>query len=221
VTVPVSDKTGVAGFVFPGDRVDMVLTQTIDGDDNQKLNSAETFLQNVRVLATDQSTTQEKNDKGETVVKTSETVTLEVTPVMAEKIAVAQSFGTLSLSLRSLADTNGGVEEALASGDIRIPPNATPEEEQRILRRFATRPVDSRGSYSTGGDVSRFQRRTPPPRGGDRETQNVRAYGEAVAGTLADRMGVPAGGAAAGQVVPTGPIVRIARGNEVTVVSVK
>lgn len=211
VTVPVSEKTGVAGFVFPGDRVDLVLTQTVDGDDNQKLNSAETFLRNVRVLATDQSTTQEKNDKGETVVKTSETVTLEVTPVMAEKIAVAQSFGTLSLSLRSLSDTNGGVEEALASGDIRIPENATPEEEQRILRQFASRPVDSQSSYSTGGDVSRFQRRTLPPRntnrGAEPTTVQVSAPAPASMGN--------------GEARPTGPIVRVSRGNDVTVVSVK
>ena len=60
VTVPVSAKTGVAGFVFPGDRVDIVLTQTVAGDDEgADLKAAETFLRNMRVLATDQSTTQE------------------------------------------------------------------------------------------------------------------------------------------------------------------
>jgi pilus assembly protein CpaB len=212
VTVSVSDETGVAGFVFPGDRVDIVLTQTIDGDNGEKLNSAETMLRNVRVLATDQSMKEEKNETGEVVVKTFRTVTLEVTPRMAEKVAVAQSFGDLSLSLRSLSDTSGGVEEALASGDVRIPANATPQEEERILRQIASRPVDSRGTYSTGGDVSRFQRRTPPPKGGTRS-------GDAPVAVTAPASPVQA--AQMGEFRPTGPIVRISRGNDVTTVPVK
>jgi pilus assembly protein CpaB len=46
-------------------------------------------------------------------------VTLEVTPRIAEKIAVAQTIGTLSLSLRSLADNAAELEMALASGDVK------------------------------------------------------------------------------------------------------
>ena len=102
VTVPVSAKTGVAGFVFPGDRVDLVLTQAVKGDDGQSLKASETILRNLRVLATDQSMTQETVD-GKTVVRAFRTVTLEVTPKIAEKVAVAQTIGTLSLSLRSIA----------------------------------------------------------------------------------------------------------------------
>ena len=64
VTVPVSAKTGVAGFVFPGDRVDLVLTQTVTGDDGQPLKAAETVLRNLRVLATDQATNQETTEDG-------------------------------------------------------------------------------------------------------------------------------------------------------------
>ena len=67
VTVPVSAKTGVAGFVFPGDRVDIVLTQAVKGEGGD-LKAAETFLRNMRVLATDQSTTQETFE-GKTVVR--------------------------------------------------------------------------------------------------------------------------------------------------------
>lgn len=212
VTVPVSDETGVAGFVFPGDRVDLVLTQSVDGDNGESLKAAETILRNVRVLATDQSMKEEKNEAGETVVKTSRTVTLEVTPRIAEKVAVAQSLGTISLSLRSLTDNAGGVEEALASGDVRIPANATREEEDRILRQIASRPVDSRGTYSTGGDVSRFQRRTLPPKGSNRSA-------DAPVATAAPAGPVPA--AQMGEFRPTGPIVRISRGNNVTAVPVK
>jgi pilus assembly protein CpaB len=57
VTVPVSAKTGVGGFVFPGDRVDLMLTQTVKRRRRPSRSSAsETILRNLRVLATDQST---------------------------------------------------------------------------------------------------------------------------------------------------------------------
>jgi len=103
VTITVSQKTGVAGFVFPGDRIDLVLTQMVKPTDNGavgELKTAETILRNLRVLATDQSTETEI-ENGNSVVKTARTVTLEVTPRIAEKIAVADTIGTLSLSLRS------------------------------------------------------------------------------------------------------------------------
>ena len=55
VTVAVSATSGVAGFVFPGDRVDIVLTQEVaGGGDGAPLKASETILRNIRVLATDQ-----------------------------------------------------------------------------------------------------------------------------------------------------------------------
>ena len=164
VTVPVSAKTGVAGFVFPGDRVDLVLTQTVKGDAGQSLKASETILRNLRVLATDQSTTTEKVE-GKTVVRAFRTVTLEVTPKIAEKVAVAQTIGTLSLSLRSIADNQAELDRALAAGDIDIPDDATPEEEEKLLRQAMSRPIDKGTTYVTGGDVSRFQRSSMPPTG--------------------------------------------------------
>jgi pilus assembly protein CpaB len=121
VTIPVSAKTGVGGFVFPGDRVDLVLTQSVSGDSGQPLKASETILRNLRVLATDQSTETETVD-GKTVVRAFRTVTLEVTPRIAEKVAVAQTIGTLSLSLRSLADNQAELERAIASGEVKVPP---------------------------------------------------------------------------------------------------
>ena len=61
VTITVSAKTGVAGFVFPGDRVDLMLTQTVNGE-GDSLKAAETILKNLRVLATDQSTESETTE---------------------------------------------------------------------------------------------------------------------------------------------------------------
>lgn len=164
VTVPVSAKTGVGGFVFPGDRVDLVLTQTVGADQGEGLKASETIIRNLRVLATDQSTVQETVE-GKTVVRAFKTVTLEVTPKIAEKVAVAQTIGTLSLSLRSIADSQSELERAIAQGDVRIPDGATPQEEEKILAAAMNRPSDGATTYQTGGDVSRFQRRTLPPAG--------------------------------------------------------
>jgi pilus assembly protein CpaB len=168
VTIPVSGLTGVAGFVFPGDRVDLVLTQIVGSadrraDNGPPLKVSETIIRNLRVLATDNRVTPTTDEEGKTVAARTDLVTLEVTPTIAEKISVAQTVGTLSLSLRSLADSAGDVETAIANGTIRIPPDATPEQEEAILARLAAQPVEGRSSYSTGGDVSRFQRRTVPP----------------------------------------------------------
>lgn len=197
VTVPVSDKTGVAGFVFPGDRVDIVLTQTVEGEgEGAALKAAETFLRNMRVLATDQSTTQETIE-GKTVVRQFRTVTLEVTPKIAEKIAVAQTIGSLSLSLRSIADNQAELDRAVAAGDIKIPDNATPEEEERLLAEAISRPSDQGTTFVTGSDVSRFQRRTIP----------VAKAPQMAVGETFVRSGEPAAPPA-----PTGPVVRVTRG---------
>jgi pilus assembly protein CpaB len=160
VTVPVSALTGVAGFVFPGDRVDIVLTQNVrDGSpDPRGLKVSETIMRNLRVLATDQRVTPSKNKNGDVVVKKYKLVTLEATPSLAEKISVALSMGTLSLSLRSLAENQAELEQALAKGEVVIPKDATEEEEAAILAQSAQRPTGGLSSYTTGGQVSRFQR---------------------------------------------------------------
>jgi len=214
VTVPVNVSTGVAGFVFPGDHVDIVLTQQVQGGgDGAALKVSETIIRNVRVLATDQRLT-DKNDDGKTEVKTFSNVTMEVTPRIAEKIAVAQSMGQLSLSLRSIADNTAELERAVASGDVKVPANADPAQERQMLLAVANRPMDSNTTFTTGGDVSRFQRRTVPGRN-DPSTQ----FAQAMSG-LGRGLGQAIAGGAGAAPVPTGPVVRVARGNNVTVVPV-
>ncbi|MFL6829593.1 MAG: Flp pilus assembly protein CpaB [Sphingomicrobium sp.] len=209
ITVPVNSTTGVAGFVFPGDHVDLVLTQTVSGGgDGPALKVAETIIRNVRVLATDQRITS-TDEEGKTKVKTFHNVTLEVTPTIGEKITVAQSVGTLSLSLRSIADNTSELERAIASGDVKVPDNANPQQERQMLLAVANRPLDGNTTFSTGGDVSRFQRRTVPAR-----PASEVAKASSALNNFADAM--RGGPGAAGN----GPVVRVARGNNVTVVPV-
>lgn len=197
VTVPVSQQNSVAGFVFPGDRIDLVLTQNVvGGGDGQPLKVAETIMRNLRVLATDQRTDNTVDENGKTQVRTFSMVTLEATPKMAEQIAVSQTLGSLSLSLRSLADNQSELDQAIASGAVNVTDSNDPKAEKAMMAKVAAQPTAGSSSFETGADVSRFQRRTVP--------------------------GKPIDPAAPGAAVllAKGPIVRIARGNTVTDVAV-
>jgi pilus assembly protein CpaB len=189
----------------------MVLTQDVQGGgDGPALKVSETIMRNIRVLATDQRI-DSKDEEGKTVVRTFSNVTLEVTPRIAEKIAVAQNLGTLSLSLRSLADSSSELERAVASGEVKMSNSANPAEEKRMLLAIANRPIDSHTTFTTGGDVSRFQRRTVPAR--TKSPSSDQPAGAPVARVIASS-------AAPSAPVYTGPVVRVSRGNNVTVVPV-
>ena len=208
ITVPVNVSRSVAGFVFPGDRIDLVLTHDVKGGgEGEPLKVSETIIRNLRVLATDQRI-DSKDEEGKTIVKTFSNVTLEVTPRIAEKIAVAQTMGSLSLSLRSIADQTSELERAVASGHIKVPQGTNPADERRLLTAFANRPMDNNTTYTTGGDVSRFQRRTVP-------AAAPSGIAPAAAATATAASAPAAGGAAV-----TGPAVRVTRGNDVTLVPV-
>jgi pilus assembly protein CpaB len=214
VTVPVSASSGVAGFVFPGDRVDIVLTQAVQGGgEGPPLKVSETIVRNMRVLATDQRT-DSKDEDGKTLVKTFSNITLEATPRIAEKIAVAQSLGQLSLALRSIADNTAELERAVAAGEVKLPQGANPGEERQMLLAIANRPIDSNTTYTTGGDVSRFQRRSVPA-----QSSNSGSSSDPMTNFANALMGRGSSAPAAAPVV-SGPSVRVARGNNVTIVPV-
>ncbi len=221
ITVPVNASTGVAGFIFPGDRVDIVLTQEVEGGgDGPPLKVSETIVRNIRVLATDQRT-DSKDAEGKIEVKTFSNVTMEATPRISEKVAVAQSLGTLSLSLRSIADNSAELERAVAAGEVELPPGTDPIEERRMLLAVANRPMDTNTTFTTGGDVSRFQRRTVPAR----VVQRGNPAPDPLAGLASAIRSGAAPAAAAGPApsaapVYAGPVVRVTRGNTVTVVPV-
>lgn len=118
VTVPVTAVSGIAGLVFPGDHVDVILSHVIQSTDAKTTQAAfasETVLTDLRVLATDQST---EDIKGKAAV--AHTVTFEATPKQVEALEVASKLGSITLSLRGLpgsdlADASG------AMGDDGVP----------------------------------------------------------------------------------------------------
>lgn len=95
-SIPISEASAAGGFIAPGDRVDVFLTRQ---PDEEQLPYADLLIQNARVLAVGQDSNLAK-DKPEVV----KTATIEVTPLQAQKLALAANVGTLSLSLRNILD---------------------------------------------------------------------------------------------------------------------
>src|SRR5690348_10167928 len=110
ISMPVTVDTGAAGFILPNDRVDIISTTEIS--QQPKRYGSAILLPNVRILAMDQTF---KEDKGQKVV-VAKTATVEVTPSQAALIMRAQASGTLSLMLRSLADSSASALVASALG---------------------------------------------------------------------------------------------------------
>lgn len=120
VAVPTSARAGAGGFILPNDRVDILVS--IDG---QSGISTDVVVENVRVLAIDQSSS---DDEDGAVVGS--TATVELTPPQARAVALAVAAGDISLALRSVADTAGGP---------RLPgeaPVAADQPAPRVVRVF-------------------------------------------------------------------------------------
>ena len=128
ISVRVDDVVGVGGFLLPGNRVDVLATKKSGGSGNNS--EAETILEDLRVLAVDQTAS---TDKTQPVVVRA--VTLEMTPEETEILVKAQSEGKLQLALRNPLDNEKKplppVEEAVAM----VAPAPVPQAPKRVVRR--------------------------------------------------------------------------------------
>jgi len=97
VTVRVDDVVGVAGFLLPGNRVDILATRMERGSRRAE---TDTILTNIKVLAVDQTAATQENDP--VIVRA---VTLEVTPKQSEQLVKAKEEGTIQLTLRNPLDS--------------------------------------------------------------------------------------------------------------------
>ncbi|MBS0561869.1 MAG: Flp pilus assembly protein CpaB [Proteobacteria bacterium] len=105
IAVGVDAVTGVAGLIWPGDRVDVILTQEMDRENAGPAHRvvSETVLSDIRVIAVDQDIVQGAAPDAGAAGKVARTVTLEVSPGQAEKATVAQRLGQLSLAIVPLS----------------------------------------------------------------------------------------------------------------------
>lgn len=113
ISVGVNATTGIAGFIFPDDRVDVMVAVEMEignGDQRVKRFATETVLHDIRVLAIDQAA---DDRNGKPVL--GKTATLEVTPKQAEIIAVAAEYGKVVLALRGLAQQDAQSEGGLSA----------------------------------------------------------------------------------------------------------
>ncbi|MBW4092395.1 MAG: Flp pilus assembly protein CpaB [Proteobacteria bacterium] len=141
ITVGVDLVSGTAGLIWPGDRVDLILTQaTADpAVPPDRRVSAETVLADVRVIAIDQRLV-EGAKPGSPAGHAVHTVTLEVTAEEAERVAVATRLGRLSLSVRAADPAPGaGAAEAAAPGGRASKPAAVWAGD--VAQSLAIRPV--------------------------------------------------------------------------------
>ena len=133
ISVPVDEAAGNAGLVFPGDRVDLILTQTLnaEGDPAGSRRVSETVLQDLRVIAMGRRIGAGNDDLANG--QQARTATLEASPQAAEKIALVAELGKLALSLRSLAqDPLAPAAEARApTWDADASPALRPENQPR------------------------------------------------------------------------------------------
>ena len=112
-TVRINDVSGVAGFIQPNDTVDVLITRSVaNGAASSQV--TDVLLQNVRVIAIDQEA---KNSDG--TPKVARTATFEVLPLDAQKLALAQEAGNLSLALRKPGEQNNPVVETVSMSDLR------------------------------------------------------------------------------------------------------
>ena len=118
VTVAVDAVSGTAGLIWPGDRVDLILTQSMDDPSLAagRRVAAETVLSDARVIAMDQQIVQGQSPDGAAANnRTDRTATLEVTAPQVERVLVAGRIGKLSLSVLSADRRPGGAAQAASS----------------------------------------------------------------------------------------------------------
>jgi pilus assembly protein CpaB len=165
VTVRVDDVRGVAGFIQPGDRVDVVLIRT-EAESRTNEGYSDVILQSAKVLAIDQITGERTEQP--TIAKA---VTLEVTPEEAQKILLATNIGRLSLILRqpeeAVADPAQRVTEAdlgnaraapkaVVTPTIQAPPPAPPPPPAKRMKHITVwhglKPEEYERPISAGGN---------------------------------------------------------------------
>lgn len=133
ISVPVDEAAGNAGLVFPGDRVDLILTQTLnaEGDPAGSRRVSETVLEDLRVIAMGRRLSGGSSEEAGSGQQ-ARTATLEATPQAAEKIALVAELGKLALSLRSLATVAEGRNDGRRlTWDADASPALRPENQPR------------------------------------------------------------------------------------------
>jgi pilus assembly protein CpaB len=148
VSIPLSETQGIAGLVMPGDRVNVMLTRTLEKDESY----IDTLLQNVRVVAVDQGMDQ-RNDKPAAI----RSATLEVMPQDAKRLALAGTVGSLSLALKKAGEQSSGGFGRLSAKNLLSPsdPDSTASHGRRTKTTVTVTRNGETQDYSVISDKDR------------------------------------------------------------------
>ncbi|MGD9615975.1 MAG: Flp pilus assembly protein CpaB [Alphaproteobacteria bacterium] len=200
ISVPVTVTSGISGFIFPGDRVDLVLSYPVpspagsqpDGAGNHAHKASQTVLRDVRVIGIDQRL---DGKPGEAVV--AHTATMEVTPKQGEIIALAGELGKMSLTLRSLVPAPEAEDETgeqppdsplAGAASVTLDSDLSPLLPRLPIARPAPG-MDFGGPVEENRDIAEKTREPPAPgpvtilRGKPNKTEAVGATGPAEKGS--------------------------------------
>ena len=145
ISVAISERSAVSGFILPSDRVDVILTRKVDNPEGngRKVVHSETVLTNVKVLAINQTFRQETNQDKVTVTE-GKTAVLELDPVQSEVITMVESAGELSLALRSIAEGGDqGVRDEKPIMSDNFSPNKKAAGGDRVFVRYGIESIIS------------------------------------------------------------------------------
>jgi len=131
MSVKVNDVVGVAGFVLPGTRVDVIVTGTPTGEKDEQVSKV--ILENVQVLAAGQNV--ERNDQGQP--QNVQVITLLVNPDDSQKLTLASADGDIRLSLRNPMDLDQTDPAPFKKSALYTSPSseASPPEVKKVVRR--------------------------------------------------------------------------------------
>lgn len=177
-TIRVDDVNGVAGFVLPGDRVDVLLTRDATTKERSRDKNSlitDVLLQNIKVLAIDQ----EANDKVEKP-SVAKAVTLEVTSNQSQKLVLAQKVGALSLALRNVNNNDPQTTQTVRISDLRVG-EANTIQPQKISKKpkalkttksvtIVRQSQNSLVKVTRGTDVTEYTVTTEPNKNANRST---------------------------------------------------
>jgi pilus assembly protein CpaB len=157
VTVAVNEVAGVAGFLTPNDRVDVIVTTQMPN--NEKENISKIILENVPILATGQVTDQKE---GKPVIVP--TVTLDLQPVDAEKLVLSATKGSLQLLLRNIADSSHSDTKGATMGRVLYGVELPVSVRAAAPKPVAPKPVHAvKAAASTPKPVVMVKAAPPPP----------------------------------------------------------
>jgi len=181
-TVRIDDVSGVAGFIQPNDSVDVLITRQIQGAQTAA-QVTDVLLQNARVIAIDQEA---KNSDG--TPKVARTATLQVTPLDAQKLALGQQSGSLSLVLRKPGEQNNPVVETVSNNDLRYNMyGGARYPAPAVVGGFAGAVASSIERSAAQIDSSRVRSRSGPARSGGKKPAAEKPSVEIYRGTTSNQ----------------------------------